>query len=191
MRALLIALIVGALMALVAIQSNAPAPVVFYGDSIIEGWDVSAFGGRNAGHAGEVSEQVLNRLLDDAAVPSGSGGAYVVLVGINDLDWGISDQTYRDNVATMIAALYTNGRPVYLCSLLPVGDRWARLRPRIIETNAWLRTFADEHERVVYVDFYAAFDGAAADAYFPDGLHPNAAGYAVMNGVLANAVNSA
>lgn len=170
-----------------------PMPVILIGDSMTSRWDVSALSQQlgipaiSKGVAGETSEQTLYRVLNDQQ----PARAYVVVVGVNDLDWDVSDTALRDNVAVIVAALRQHTRTVYVGSILPVGERYARLRPRIEANNAWLEAFAATHPNVIFVDFYTAFGGQESEQYFADGLHPNAAGYALMGETLRCAFSEA
>ena len=65
--------------------------------------------------------------------------------------------------------------------------------PSIRAMNAWIKAYA-ARRHLVYVDYYAALvdpnQGLQA-ALSPDGVHPNAAGYAVMRSLALEALKRA
>ena len=84
-----------------------------------------------------------------------------------------------------------------LASIPPAARfSWApALKPidSIRAVNAWLAAYAREQD-LVYVDYYAALDdglGGFKSAWTVDGVHPNAAGYAVMDPLAKKAVEQA
>jgi lysophospholipase L1-like esterase len=92
-----------------------------------------------------------------------------------------------------------NGIKVVLASVMPVNDYihagMTRDRPpqKILELDAWIKSYA-QREHLVYLDYYdALLDSHHAlkrDLSF-DGLHPNAAGYAVMAPLAQQAIEQA
>lgn len=112
----------------------------------------------------------------------------MLLIGTNDL----TAQAAPDEIATSIEQMIRMAREqqvdVVLCSLLPVGRRFAPSRPpdTIIEVNKRLSALAERHH-IAYVDFHTALsgdDGLIREAFTSDGLHASEAGYAVMTGIL-------
>jgi lysophospholipase L1-like esterase len=80
-----------------------------------------------------------------------------------------------------------NGIKVVLASVLPAARYpW---RPGVVDPagriralNEWLKGYAAE-QQVVYLDYYTAMagpDGGMKPGISIDGVHPNAAGYAIM-----------
>ena len=64
---------------------------------------------------------------------------------------------------------------------------------RIAEINAWLKDFAQANG-LVYADYHAAMvttDGAMNPDFTKDGVHPVAAGYAVMRPIAERAIAQA
>jgi len=54
--------------------------------------------------------------------------------------------------------------------------------PKIKELNAWMAAYCAA-QKFVYLDYYAAMvgeDGGMKEGISLDGVHPNAAGYAIM-----------
>ncbi len=175
----------------------APAPnerrVVFYGNSITEGWArlfAAQFPGRpyvGRGISGQTTPQLLVRFRQD--VVALKPAVVVILAGTNDVAGNTGPSTLamiEDNLASMTEIARANGIRVVLCSVLPVFDYpWRRglePAPTIVALNRWIRDHAASHG-AVYVDYH----GAMADArqglraeLSGDGVHPNEAGYRVM-----------
>lgn len=175
-----------------------PAPgearVVFIGDSITDYWGREAgvfFPGRpylNRGIAGQTTPQILLRLRPDALALQPR--AIVVLAGTNDLaaNAGATHLAQaRDNLATMTHLARAAGVRVVMASLLPVHDHAqamsATRAPReIVAMNRWIEAHM-RRERGTYLDYHGPMvgaDGMLRRELSDDGLHPNAAGYAVM-----------
>jgi lysophospholipase L1-like esterase len=170
--------------------------VVFFGDSLTEGWGMAHngsvfFPGKfnyiNRGISGQTTLQMLVRFRQD--VIDLHPAVVLILAGTNDIDGNMgpaSAHTITDNLQSMVQLAQANGvRPV-LCSVLPAAVyRW---RPNLnpVETvrllNQWIRHYA-ETNHLVYVDYYAAMadgKGGMKDGLAWDGVHPNAVGYRMM-----------
>lgn len=174
-----------------------PAPgenrVVFMGDSITEGWhfdEPSGFPGKgyiNRGISGQTSPQMLVRFRQD--VVNLQPKVVVILAGTNDLAGNTGPMTLEDtenNLASMADLATANHIRVVLCSVTPSVDfPWHKgldPAPKIDALNAWMKGYAAQ-KGYVYVDYHAALkdseDGLPANLSH-DGVHPTAAGYAIM-----------
>ncbi len=173
-----------------------PAPgqdrVVFMGDSITQGWDLEkSFPGKpyiNRGISGQTSTQMLLRFRQD--VIDLKPKVVVILAGTNDIAENTGpmplSQTEGD-LMSMAQLARANGIRVVLCSVLPsVRFPWhpqlKNVAPRIAAVNKWLKAYAASHG-YVYVDYYSAMKDAAGGLppnLSRDGVHPSAAGFAVM-----------
>jgi lysophospholipase L1-like esterase len=100
------------------------------------------------------------------------------------------DVTYA-NILSMIDLCWQNGiRPV-ICSLLPSYHiRWRTeitdSFEKVCSLNARLKAYCERHG-VTYVDYVSVLageDGRILEAYSGDTVHPNAAGYALMEKLL-------
>lgn len=184
----------------------APRPgerrVVFFGDSITDNWSRPAYGGFfrgrpyvNRGIGGQTTAQMLLRFHPD--VIALRPNAVVILAGTNDIAGNTGPVTLEQiqhNVAAMAEMAKANGVKVVLASILPVSDdkkdregkpvvrTTARPPASIQAMNAWLADYARRNGHVVLDYFTATADAAGAlkPDLNDDGLHPNAAGYAVM-----------
>lgn len=119
----------------------------------------------------------------------------VLLGGINDIAQNMGDPYNEDvtyaNILSMIDLCWQNGvRPV-ICSVLPSYSlRW---RPEVTDSfekvcslNARLKAYCDRHG-VTFVDYCSVLagpDGKIRDGLSGDTVHPDAAGYALMEKLL-------
>lgn len=187
---------------------GAPAPgearVVFLGDSITDSWgrDIGEFfPGKpyvNRGISGQTTPQMLVRFSQD--VVALKPRVVVILAGTNDIAGNTgpaTPQMIEDNLAAMTAVARQNGIRVVLASILPAAAYpWRRdVHPvdTIRQLNAWIKTYC-VRERLVYLDYYGAMagpDGGLRAGLSGDGVHPNAAGYALMAPLAQKAIAQA
>ena len=175
-----------------------PAPgerrVVFIGDSITDMWDLAAaFPGKpyvNRGIGSQVTAQMLVRFEQDVVALQPS--AVVILGGVNDVTGFLQLETAEgiaSNIEAMADIADRHGIEVVLCSILPVtntptaGHIEAERKPEVLrEVNARLRVLAAEggHTYADYASVLAGVDGLLRADLTSDGVHPLAAGYALM-----------
>src|SRR5688572_1846106 len=186
----------------------APAPnesrVVFYGNSITEGWArhfAAMFPNKpyiGRGISGQTTPQLLVRFRQD--VVALKPRAVVILAGTNDIAGNTGPSTLemiQDNLASMAEIGRANGIRVVLSSVLPVYDyRWRPgLEPaqKVVALNRWLQAYARRHGHV-YLDYHSAMadarQGLRAELS-PDGVHPNESGYRVMAPLAERAIQRA
>jgi lysophospholipase L1-like esterase len=184
-----------------------PAPpdrVVLYGDSLTDYWVTHApetfFPGRGyigRGIAGQATPELLWRFQQD--VLDLHPRTVVLLGGTNDIvliGRYIGPNETRANLEKMVQLAQQRGIRVVLCSLLPVAYagsyRQSRATTQIKALNAWLRGYAEQHQ-LAYVDYFDALagpDGSLPPAFSPDGLHPNLAGYRIMERLLQQTLDA-
>lgn len=187
--------------------------VVFMGDSITDGWDlVASFPGKpyvNRGIGGQTTAQMLVRFWPD--VIALRPAVVAIFAGTNDIAGNNGPQTLamiQQNIMAMVELAKVHDIRVVLCALMPVTDaktaaperggapiNQTRQRPPsdILKLNAWLRSYARE-AGAVFADYHAATagtDGMLRAEITNDGLHPNAAGYRLMQPVIAAALDNA
>jgi len=188
---------------------TAPAPaesrIVFYGDSITDNWGryipVPFFPGKpyiNRGISGQTTAQMVVRFRQD--VIDLAPTAVLILAGTNDLagNTGLSSlQMIEDNLQSMSELAKAHNIRVILASVLPVSDYpWRRgLHPadEVRTLNDWIRNYARTNG-FVYLDYYSAManaQGGLDPSLSPDGVHPNAAGYAIMAPLAEKAIQQA
>jgi len=168
--------------------------VVFFGDSITEGWGVEGstafFPGKgylNRGISGQTSAQMLLRFSQDVISLRPKG--VVILAGTNDIagNTGPSTQAMiEDNLHAMVDLARAHGIGVVLASVLPVSDYpWLpgiTPAPKVRALNTALKRYADA-QQLVYLDYYTAMANSAGGLdrqLAEDGVHPTAKGYALM-----------
>jgi lysophospholipase L1-like esterase len=182
--------------------ANGESRVVFLGDSITEGWDLSDFfTGKpyvNRGISGQTTSQILLRFRQDVIALKPE--IVVVLAGTNDIaeNMGpISPEAIEDNLMSMVELAQKNGIRPILASVLPAAAYpWRpEIQPieKIAVLNRWIKAYAAK-EGIGYLDYYAAMvdekHGIKAE-WSSDGVHPNQAGYAVMAPLAADAIAKA
>lgn len=177
--------------------------VVFIGDSITENWvrlapSLFVSGAVGRGISGQTSPQVLVRFYQD--VVRLRPRVVHIMVGTNDLAGNTgpsSPEMYANHIAAMVDLARANGIAVVLGSILPAARfPWrAQVTPagQIIALNAWLRDFA-RTRGAAFADYHAALAddaGAMKPGLAADGVHPNAAGYALMEPIARAAIAQA
>jgi lysophospholipase L1-like esterase len=187
--------------------------VVFFGDSITDNWSRPAYGGFfpgkpyvNRGIGGQTTAQMLVRFRAD--VVNLKPRVVVILAGTNDVSGNngpVTPESIQDNLAGMAELARASGIRVVLASILPVSDDKkdangvpvVRTKGRPPETllalNRWITGYAAK-ERLVFLDYHAAMAdgrGLLKPELNDDGLHPNAAGYAVMAPLAQKAIDEA
>jgi len=121
--------------------------------------------------------------------------AVVILAGTNDIAGNTGPETpeqIEDNFKSMIDLAKANSIRVIIASILPAADYpWRTgLKPalKIQALNNWLAGYCVNHG-AIYLDYYTAMaddNGGMKAGLSSDGVHPTAAGYAIM-GPLAQA----
>jgi acyl-CoA thioesterase-1 len=173
--------------------------VVFLGDSITQGWDLSTFfKGKpyvNRGISGQTTPQILLRFRQDVLALKPE--SVVILAGTNDLAENTGPTTLEmieDNLKSMAELARGNGVRPILASALPAAVYpWKpEIQPvdKILALNQWMKEYAGK-EGIVYLDYYSSLvnDQHGMNAEFSgDGVHPNAAGYAIMAPLVADAI---
>jgi acyl-CoA thioesterase I len=168
-----------------------PVKIVAFGDSLTAGFGLPEKDGfvprlqaalaadgvtavvANAGVSGDTAADGLARL--DWSVPAGTD-AVIVELGANDMLRGIKPQATRTALDAILSRLTARHIAVLLCGMRAApnlgqayGEEFARIYPELAAKYG--------------VPLYPFFlDGVAADLKLtqPDGMHPNAAGVAVI-----------
>ena len=183
--------------------------VVFVGDSITYNWTQN--------WAGQQATFVQNNWLDVGVTGLTSGQiaagfyAYVVdlqpqavhiLAGTNDVypGWQLSETSA--NIEFMVRKAKAHHIAVVIGTIPPWGpgalperaDPSPQRFQRIDQLNQWLTQFAAE-QGIQIVDYHSLLVAANGENYIPaltvDGVHPSAAGYAVMTPHTEQAIQAA
>jgi acyl-CoA thioesterase I len=199
--------------AALAPKAKGETRVVFFGDSITDNWSKAGYGGFfpgkpyvNRGIGGQTTSQMLVRFRPD--VLALNPDVVVILAGTNDVAGNsgpIAPEAIENNLASMAELAKAHGVRVVLASILPVADdkkdaagqpvnRTTDRPPATLRAiNAWMSDYARKNGHV-YLDYASAVadatGGFKADLN-NDGLHPNAAGYAVMAPLVEKAIADA
>ena len=174
-----------------AAAAETPIHIVALGDSLTAGYGLAEQDGfvprlqaalaakgvavelANAGVSGDTAADGLARL--DWSVPQGAD-AVIVELGANDMLRGLRPEVTRATLATILRRLTQRRLAVLLCGMRAAPNLGAEY------DQAFDRIYPDlaaEYGVILYPFF---LDGVAADLRLtqPDGLHPNAAGVAVI-----------
>lgn len=176
-----------------------PAPgenrVVFFGDSITDGWHLDeSFPGQayvNRGIGGQTTSQMFLRFRQDVIALQPK--VVVILAGTNDIAGNTGPISLADiqaNFITLAELAHQHGIKVVYSSVTPVheytesaGDMFTQRPPeKILALNAWLKDFCASGA-CLYLDYFSAMvdeKGFMKKDLADDGLHPNKAGYKVM-----------
>lgn len=180
--------------------------VVFMGNSITEGWVnthpdfFKKHGYIGRGISGQTSYQFLLRFRED--VINLEPKVLVLNYGTNDIAENTGpyneDITYG-NILTMVELAQAHKIKVILTSTLPARNfGW---RPSVTDAmekirslNARVKAYADAHG-IQYVDYFTALlapdKGGMDTKYTPETVHPNGAGYDVMEALIVPAIEKA
>lgn len=173
--------------------ASGEARVVFYGNSITEGWAphfATMFPGKpyiGRGISGQTTPQLLIRFHQDVVALRPK--VVVILAGTNDIAGNTGPSTIemiQDNLEAMTEIAKQHGIRVVLSSVLPVYDYpWKpglQPAPKIIALNAWMKRYAAEVGET-YLDYHTAMAdarGGLPPSLAEDGVHPTLAGYRMM-----------
>ena len=179
--------------------------VVFMGDSITQLWKIEGadgyFPGKpyvNRGISGQTTPQMVLRFHQDVIALKPK--VVVILGGINDIAGNTGPETLEqieDNLTVMTELAKANHIRVVLCSVMPAFDfPWKpgiTPAPKVLALNRWIEGYAGEHH-YVYVDYHSAMkderDGLPPNLS-KDGVHPTAAGYAIMTPLVEAGIKKA
>jgi len=183
--------------------SGAPR-IVFMGNSITDFWIKTSpdFFSKNhyidRGISGQTTPQMLVRFRAD--VIHLHPQVVLILAGTNDLAGNTGPSTLEmieDNLASMAELAKMNGIKVILCSILPAYDYpWkpgTYPAEKIKELNKWIADYA-RLKGFVYLDYYSSLvddRGGMKQGDSKDGVHPNLAGYQIMEPLAVSAIGQA
>jgi lysophospholipase L1-like esterase len=179
--------------------------VVFLGDSITEHWtsyDPAFFRDHpflDRGIYGQTTPQILLRFQPDVVALKPQ--AVVILAGTNDLAGNTGPESLEyieGNLAAMGQLGNANHIQVVLSSILPITDHYkpqSRRHPPadIRALNQWMQNFC-RASGCIFLDYAASLSdaqGSLRPELTADGLHPNARGYLIMEGLVMKALGLA
>ena len=144
------------------------------------------------GYSGKTTASL--KKLFKASVINENPRQVVILAGINDVAQNdgeyVPNEKIVENLAWMANEATNNGIRVVLCSVTPSSAFWwssvSHPEKTIIELNKLIKALADE-KGYAYADYHSAMDngnGGISSTYSNDAVHPNLAGYTVMEGII-------
>lgn len=181
-----------------------PAPgenrIVFFGNSIVEFWMnmrpefFRQNGFISRGISGQTSHHFLSRFRED--VIKLKPKTVVIGCGTNDVAENLGsyvEELTMDNIISMVELAKYNGIEVVITSVLPSNHFFWRPEvtdgsQKIEALNARLQAYCAQNG-ITYVDYYTPMvdrqdNNGLNKAYSDDGVHPNAAGYEVMERII-------
>lgn len=183
--------------ALLNSPSSEEKRIVFFGDSITEGWKIihpDFFVKKsyiNRGINGQTTSQMLVRFRPD--VIELKPIIVVILAGGNDIAENTgptTPKTILGNLISMCELAKANNIKVVLCSILPANDfPWKKgMEPahKIEALNEMILKYAKAND-IPYVDYYSAMvddQKGLKSIYSEDGVHPNKEGYHLMKPIV-------
>jgi acetyl esterase/lipase/lysophospholipase L1-like esterase len=178
--------------------------VVFMGNSITDAWvriDSAFFASHNyidRGISGQTTPQMLVRFRPD--VIELKPAAVVILAGINDIAGNTGPMTLEQtfgNIVSMAELAKANNIRVVISSVLPAYDfPWhPGLQPadKVVKLNGMLKGYANKNG-FVYLDYFSAMADerkGLPKSLSEDGVHPNLAGYKIMEPLAQKAIAEA
>ena len=180
--------------------------VVFFGDSITDMWKLDeSFPGKHyisRGISGQTTPQMLVRFRQD--VIDLRPAVVVILAGTNDIAGNTGPESLdqiEGDYASLAQLARANGIRVVFSSVMPINGYTPRTMnfflqrspEKILALNDWLKKYCSENG-IVYLDYFSAMvdeHGYLKQDLTEDGLHPNAAGFAVMSPLAQAAITKA
>jgi lysophospholipase L1-like esterase len=164
--------------------------IIFLGDSITDWCEWSELfhnlNIKNRGIGGDRVNGVLQRLPE---VVSSSPDKVFLMVGVNDLSWGVDIQEITRSYEKVIQKILetTPSTTIYVQSVLPVNEQLlsqyypeSKIKSKdIIELNRYLKDLSFKYQ-LTYIDLYSLFkaNGNQLDESLTfDGLHLNGKAY--------------
>ena len=165
------------------------APIVMLGDSITEAapWD-ELTGCRqlvNRGIGGDTTKGVLARLDEVIALKP---RAVFLMIGVNDITRNIPKETSVDNLRAILTRLERADIKTFAAYVLPVARQRKKHNDSVSALNVAFADVLAEHPSTQVIDLRPLVrnaDGYLRDDLSYDGLHLDAAGYALWRDVIA------
>jgi lysophospholipase L1-like esterase/dienelactone hydrolase len=159
--------------------------VVFFGDSITQGWgslekDFPNTKVANRGISGDTTRGLRCRVQEDVIAVKPK--AVSILIGTNDLDQGGEPEVVVENLKAIVGELQKASPklPIVINKVMPRGAKPGKYPDKIKALNALYEQAFAGNPGITFCDTWSLFDagdGQCKKEEFPDMLHPNAAGY--------------
>ena len=187
-----------------AARPGLPPSAVFMGDSITDAWPRRSeqfFTGDHyvgRGISGQTTPQMLVRFQQD--VVALRPAVVVINAGTNDIAGNTGPSTIdmiTDNLRAMAQLAEAAGIKIVFASITPAYDYpWRpglNPAPKVAAVNQWMKGYCEGHG-CIYADYHSAMSddkGAMKEGLSTDGIHPNEAGYAIMEPIARAAIEQA
>ena len=167
--------------------------IVFYGDSITEGYNVKEFFYEyhvvNSGISGNVTEDLIDRI--DSDLIDYNPSIVIIQIGTNDIRRSVSEKDILNNIKKVVKYIRKNRKnaEIYIESIYPINrekdkDYWKDLNENytnktITNINKQIKKYCDNND-IIYIDVYSKLtddDGKLKAVYTKEGLHLNDLGY--------------
>ena len=167
--------------------------IVFFGDSITEGYNVKEFFDEyrvvNSGVSGNTTKDLINRIDND--LYNYNPSSVIIEIGTNDLRAGIKDEEIIKNLKEIIKGIKKNRKSanIFIESIYPINreiykDDWNNAssdytNQHIIKLNKEIRNLC-KRKQVKYIDIHKALldeNKNLKEIYSKDGLHLTDLGY--------------
>ena len=167
--------------------------IVFYGDSITEGYNVKEFFDEyrvvNSGISGNTTKDLIDRI--DPDLYDYNPSMVIIQIGTNDIRAGIKDEEIIKNIKKVIKGIRKNRKNanILIESIYPINremdtEYWESVNPdytnkHIIKVNKMIQDTCKK-EHIKYIDVYSSLldDNKNLKAiYSKEGLHLTDLGY--------------
>ncbi len=171
------------------LMPNTKNEIIFLGNSITDGGEWSElFQNRhvkNRGISGDITEGVLYRLEE---VTESKPAKVFILIGVNDLARGISNDTVYANICRIASLIFEQSpkTTVYIQSILPVNPDFGKFTGHCSKTEdiLWINKQLAQwckHKPAEFIDLFLHFKNTTNNHMNPsftnDGLHLTGKGY--------------
>ena len=167
--------------------------IVFYGDSITEGYNVKEFYDEfrvvNSGISGNTTEDLINRI--DRDLYNYNPSTVIIQIGTNDIRASIKDEDIIKNLKSIIKGIRKNRKnaSILIESIYPINremdvDYWKDVNTdynnkHITKLNKEIKELCKK-EHIKYIDIYSKLlddNNNLKETYSKEGLHLTDLGY--------------
>ncbi len=178
-------------------RGNATVDVVFLGDSLTDGCDLSVYYPEyscfNRGIGGDTSYRLIDRLQVSAYDTNPK--AIVLLIGGNDILGGKSLESVYENYKKIITGLQEHlpNAKIVWCSLTAMGNDWAKHNDTAMICNQKIKLLSQKYG-CTFVDLFTPLCNPETNEIFADytieGVHLTDAGYRVVSAEIKAALET-
>ena len=179
--------------------------IVFFGDSITEGYNVKEFYDEyrvvNSGISGNTTKDLINRI--DSDLYDYNPSVVIIQIGTNDIRERIKDEEIINNLKTIIKGIRKNRKNanILIESVYPLNrdmdtEYWSDVNPdynnkHIIKLNKDIKKLC-KIEHIKYIDIYSYLlddNKNLKEVYSKEGLHLTDLGYYKVTRIIKKFLN--